>query len=48
MIIHSVIFIAQFEPTFNTPDLYERVNDRDPLPVKTENHVARFELSSAK
>ena len=37
MIIHPVFFIAQFEPAFNTPDFYERVNDRDPPPIKTEN-----------
>ena len=37
MIIHPVIFIAQFEPAFNTPDFYKRVNDRAPPPVKTEN-----------
>ena len=32
-----MIIVAQFEPTINTPDFYERVNGREPPLVKTEN-----------
>ena len=37
MTIHPVIFITQFEPAFDTPDFYGRVNDREPPPIKNEN-----------
>ena len=37
MIIHPVIFIAPFEPAFNTLYFYERAYDREPTLVKTED-----------
>ena len=37
MTIYTIIFIAQFEPTPDTPDFYERANDKKPSPVKAEN-----------